>query len=103
MLEQRIVAQRALGKPLPASVIVHHVNENRADNRPENLVICPNDAYHQLLHRRMRALDGCGRADWIKCPYCKQWDEVSNLYMRKGRNGQGFHRSCAAAYKRKQR
>jgi hypothetical protein len=50
------VAENALGRPMPHGAVVHHVNENKTDNRPENLVICPNEAYHRLLHVRMKAL-----------------------------------------------
>lgn len=50
----RFVAEKALGKPLPATAIVHHVNEDKADNRNCNLVVCQDTAYHKLLHKRMR-------------------------------------------------
>lgn len=47
------LAEKALGKPLPEKAVVHHMNEQPADNyTPFNLVICPDQAYHLLLHRR---------------------------------------------------
>lgn len=52
--EHIVVAERAFGGPLPKGAVVHHVNLDTHDNRPCNLVICPNEAYHRLLHKRMR-------------------------------------------------
>lgn len=58
VLEHLLVAERALGRLLRGSEEVHHVDRNRANNDPGNLVICPDRAYHMLLHRRERALRG---------------------------------------------
>lgn len=35
--EHIVVAERTLGRPLAADEVVHHRNEDRADNHPENL------------------------------------------------------------------
>lgn len=60
--EHTIFAERALGKPLPKGAIVHHMNDKPADNyTPFNLVICPNQAYHFLLHKRTEEYKRFGR------------------------------------------
>lgn len=90
--EHIVIAERVLGKSLPLSALPHHVNENRADNRPNNLVICQNDTYHKLIHKRMRALRACGNVHWLKCKYCKRYGPPEKMYVEK--NGKGYHKSC---------
>lgn len=97
-----IIAENAFGKPLPLGVEVHHVNQKRGDNRNRNLVICQDHAYHQLLHRRARALTDGGSVHNVKCLHCKQWgipgsgDLVARSYG-------SYHLSCAANYKKLKR
>jgi hypothetical protein len=105
-LEHVRIAERALGKPMPVGAEVHHVNEQTSDNRPENLVICPDREYHMLLHARQRAQDACGNANWRHCCYCKQYDDPSNMSARATRGkllNSFWHKACAAEYQRKRK
>lgn len=94
--EHILIAEKVLGKLLPEGAVVHHINENKADNRKENLVICENDAYHQLLHRRMRALKTCGNPNWRKCWICKEYDDPENLYINNPYTPR--HKECMNQY-----
>jgi hypothetical protein len=97
--EHIVIAEKVLGKSLPANAQVHHVNERRADNRNINLVICEDQTYHCLIHRRAEAYRATGNPKSRLCVRCKGWGEpgIGDFIVRKRSNGyDGFvgHYHC---------
>ena len=102
----RIVAERALGRPLEPRMVVHHVDEDKTNNVGANLVICPDRHYHWMLHKRLAALEATGDANAQRCEHCGKWDDPENLKSRKrptktGKCGMSevwWHARCLSEY-----
>lgn len=103
VLEHVLVAERALGKPLPRGAEVHHVDENPANNASANLVICPDTGYHKLLHRRARAFALCGDPSARWCSYCKSYGNQDDIRGGRKPGEKTYHNSCAVEFRRTRR
>lgn len=98
VLEHILIVETVLGRLIPEKSIVHHADQDRANNENSNLVLCEDIAYHKLIHLRMRAAKNCGHVNWRKCKICKEWDDPKNLYIK---NNTIYHRNCIRNYNRK--
>lgn len=55
--EHILVAEKKINRSIAKGEVVHHVNFNPSDNRPENLIVL-NMGKHLNLHRRANKLKG---------------------------------------------
>jgi len=60
----RRVAEKKIGRPIGADEHVHHINKDKTDNRPSNLVIINSDIHrhlHKSHYNEKNACFRCGR------------------------------------------
>lgn len=102
-------AEQALGKTLPSKAVVHHADGSISDDAP--LVICQNQAYHRLLHARMRVKAAGGNPNTDKvCSDCGLVKPKAAFYQV-SRSSDGYFNYCrdctrvhnSAEYKRQQK
>lgn len=91
--EHIFVASEMMGGRLPDGVIVHHIDEDILNNKPTNLMICPDDQYHKIIHMRIRAKKESGYSFYLKCRHCKKWDDPKKMYVSP-RWKYANHREC---------
>lgn len=96
VFEHVLIAERALGRPLSAQHPVHHVDQDKTNNQNSNLVLCEDNAYHQMLHRRMRAYAACGDANAHRCWLCAGYDNQADITVIKSARPHvsAYHRTC---------
>lgn len=78
--EHRLVMERHVGRKLLWNEHVHHVNENKLDNRLENLVITDPGEHHRVHHfRRFRSPT---HKQCIRCMEIKPRSAFSRKYHK---------------------
>ena len=99
-----LVAERAIGHRLPEGAEIHHVNEDIADFRNSNLVICQDKAYHKLLHARARVVKVGGNpnteAICSRCHHIKPKTSFNRRNRNKSTGVQHHCRECSMATRR---
>lgn len=97
--EHIVLAEKALGKPLPDKAQIHHLGDPRDNSK---IIICENQEYHFLIHVREEAKKACGHPDWRRCKFCQKYDDVKNLHITKCRGSKGgwnvHHQACESEY-----
>ena len=56
VLRSRFVLEKKLGHYLDPKNIAHHINENKSDDRSENLFLCRDVGHHVSIHRKRKLI-----------------------------------------------
>ena len=93
--EHRLIAERVLGRPLPAGAVVHHVDDIGTNNANSNLVVLQSAAEHRQLHRRLRVLRA-GGDPWTDrlCSDCERVKPATEFGSRNTKWGVQYRAEC---------
>lgn len=73
VMEHRLVMAEVLGRMLTRDEVVHHLNGDKADNRPENLQVMPKRLHDRIPKPPPKP---------ISCPHCGGAIKVSGRVRR---------------------
>ena len=96
--EHRVIWEKVHG-PIPEGMHIHHVNEDRLDNRIENLRLV-DPATHSRIHSGHELRDG---EWWKRCVDCNELKPPAAFSPTGPRTRQSRCRPCAARLRSEQR
>ncbi len=65
-LAHRVIAEKKIGRPLKPEEVVHHLDFNKRNNHPDNLMILPSKADHSRYHAKLKKFFNRGVLDdWV--------------------------------------
>ena len=103
----RLVVSEKIGRPLLRTEVVHHLNGDPSDDRPENLTLAGGHGEHRRMHAlveaRRRGYDLLTQKRCQICKAVKLLSEFSPTVSKGRRVRSGMCRPCAATYQRKRR
>lgn len=99
----KAVAENKIGRPLQKGEVVHHADNNKLNNDPGNLQVCPSRKAHNARHVITEAYLVAGNPFFRKCHHCGKHGDPAEMKIHRRRNvNNGFeHYQCANDYKRK--
>lgn len=53
-LVHRTIMEKVIGRPLTSKEVVHHIDGDKLNNSPSNLMLFPNQAAHAAHHAKLR-------------------------------------------------
>ena len=72
MLEHKYIVEKYIGRELKENEVIHHINENKKDNRIQNLWLFDSQNEHASFHNKIKQF---GWTNPVKYRYFHRWDK----------------------------
>lgn len=89
ILEHRMIAELILKRPLKSGEVVHHIDEDKLNNDPANLMVMASKSDHAALHMGVEAVS-LGNGTW----HCPSKGCENNCILCGGLISRGAKRHC---------
>ena len=53
-LNYNIIMEKIIGRPVKPTEVVHHIDHNKTNDSPDNLLLCESRGIHQSIHQQFR-------------------------------------------------